>query len=483
MENIERYIETMPLSSFPLSLLKEVDLLSFSGPKIDNPVIRTKFPKSPLIEIFGSANYRLQKYGADVDLTQGFSSSGNFEEFLKLFEKKMIKIVKTIVKKKNHYVTEVKAGLDMRYSLDVGRCMNGNYKMNPDLFHIVDQMYKEGLFNDLEYTRIKIIYAKSLKQALNQDDYDIVYNTIRERLILRWSAEEIIKGRKIVAGGYNIPLIDALKFSTPTKIDMIALYDGKFIEITNFVVLAYKIGDVYYTLNKDFPNKESEIIKFQQKGLKKEIEKLLYSDYYYGPFKAVKRTFALARVLRDKNMLQKIIPIVSGDISLLYQIRSELEADLLVMEFADNPDIKIIDSHIDKSRIRIAKVLNIPKNILITINEMINKILETEVIEHKIELLDLLNKMLKEIINYNTIISFDNVGLNPMITTYLPTDLTYKRHIISPQYLAINPLKALDKIINIKPKKVGIRGRPKKFKLIPTDDEVLESISNRVDNY
>ena len=51
-------------------------------------------------------------------------------------------------------------------------------------------------------------------------------------------------------GGEYITLQTALKANTPTKIDMVAYYEGKFIEITNFVMLGLNIGGKYYPLNK-----------------------------------------------------------------------------------------------------------------------------------------------------------------------------------------------------------------------------------------
>jgi len=54
------YIETMPLSSFPVSLLKELKLLSFSGKKTDKPLSRKDIPRSNLIETIYQVQFNNQ---------------------------------------------------------------------------------------------------------------------------------------------------------------------------------------------------------------------------------------------------------------------------------------------------------------------------------------------------------------------------------------------------------------------------------------
>jgi hypothetical protein len=84
LENIDPFIDAMPLSSFPNSLLREVDLLNFSCEKCDD------HESTPII--FGSSNYRVQKYFADIDLRQLFTRTESLDELVNEFEIKLKQI-------------------------------------------------------------------------------------------------------------------------------------------------------------------------------------------------------------------------------------------------------------------------------------------------------------------------------------------------------------------------------------------------------
>jgi hypothetical protein len=482
--NIHKFIETMPMESFPISLLKEIKILSFAGPKSNKPLSRKILPRDDLVEIFGSANYRMQKYGADVDGIQGIYGTTSLEDFLEKLEKKMKSIVRSINKAKTHYMTEIKAGIDVRYKIDIGKCINGIYTLPSNFPITINKMYEAGLFNKLEYTRFVLIVKKSSECGLNGDDYDVVYNTVRERLILRWTSKEILQGYKQLEGNYYITLIDALKLSTPTKIDMIVLYDGKFIEITNFLVLALEVKGKYYALYKDFPLTEREKDLFIDDGLKSEIEKLLYSNYHYSPFKAVKRTFALARARHDANMLTNIIPIVSQDLSLLYQIKSEIDADIIVLTYAKSPPVVSVNKHLDNIKLRIAKVLLLDTKILKDTNNTLNQAMFIRNPIKKAQLLTELSGGFKKLINYHSIEYFTKINNNPMQMAYLPSTHKYRRRQIDPSYQTVNPIVAIDKyigenmVINIPKSKILSKNQLKRIP-IASNDEILKNISDR----
>ena len=262
-QNIDPYVDSMPLSSFPRSLLEETEILHFECPKCDDN------ESAPII--FGSSNYRIQKYFADIDLRQPFKGVNSIEELVKLFEIQLKKIVDKINKLKTHYVTEIKAGLDMRYLINVGKLINGRYTPDNNLLYNVRNLYNNKLLSNLEYFRITYILDKGI---FNSDAYDVIHYTLRNKYIIRWSADEILDGKKILPGNSFIYLKDALKMNTPTKIDMIAYYDGKFIEITNFIILSILHDGIFYPLNKNMPINETGLVEFLNDGLTNEIEKL-----------------------------------------------------------------------------------------------------------------------------------------------------------------------------------------------------------------
>ena len=473
-QNIDPYVDSMPLSSFPRSLLEETEILHFECPKCDDN------ESAPII--FGSSNYRIQKYFADIDLRQPFKGVNSIEELVKLFEIQLKKIVDKINKLKTHYVTEIKAGLDMRYLINVGKLINGRYTPDNNLLYNVRNLYNNKLLSNLEYFRITYILDKGI---FNSDAYDVIHYTLRNKYIIRWSADEILDGKKILPGNSFIYLKDALKMNTPTKIDMIAYYDGKFIEITNFIILSILHDGIFYPLNKNMPINETELVEFLNDGLTNEIEKLYYSNLYYSPFKGIKRMYALARFRRDENMLLKMIPFVSGDISLLYQLKSELEADEIVLRISRVPPNKSISGHLDKLKIRLAKVKGIPKNELIEFNEYLDDIAfnqNNRII--KADMINILIKKFKRIINYYTIEYLSSVNLNPIDKSYLSSVRKYKENVINPNFSPENPIKIVDSkimnhakdIIDIDISNVG-----DKFKKIKIGSEldILNNVINR----
>lgn len=471
--NTDKYTQLLPLSSYPLSLLKELNILSFADKKDNMP--------DDGINIVGSAGYRLQKFNADVDGMQYFKGITSLHDFVKLFERKLKKIVNEILEKKTHYMTDMKTGLDTRYNLDIGQISNGIYKINPMLIQQIFAMYNNGLFTLQEYLRITIVYQSSKTRQLEGKDYDIVYNTIRNRMILRWSSNEILQGYKQLPGQEYIKLSDALKMNTLTKIDMVVYYEGRFIEMTNIVLLMINVNGTFYPLDKSVPLTPQGLRESFDKNIRKDIEKLLYSSYHYSPFKCVKRLYSLARIRNDKQMLDKVIPFVSGNYSLIYQLKSEIDTDIVVLAYAKSVPIVSIDKHLDNVKFRLSKAVEINRNMLIMFNEYLDKALLSEDIDEKIEILESLNKEFKKIIFVASINFFNSNGLNPMITSYLPDKLTYNRRVLQPNYMPMNPIKAIDMYIGKLPEQEihHLSKRQLKKVIIPTDDEILANIMNR----
>src|SRR5579872_5351282 len=112
-DNIRRFIQSKPSSSYPKKILDEIKLLSFSRDKTATP--------------FGSFIYRIQKYPGDLDLVQEFTDCCNVDDVVTKFSKELQNIVKKINKKRLHYFSEVKAGIDERYDIDIGKMIDGNY--------------------------------------------------------------------------------------------------------------------------------------------------------------------------------------------------------------------------------------------------------------------------------------------------------------------------------------------------------------------
>jgi hypothetical protein len=402
---MKSYLSTKPIDSYPKTLIKDMYMISFFPDEMATP--------------FGSYIYKMQKYPGDVDLLQEFKECCTVDQVINKFIKELHRVVKDILSSKMHYFSEFKAGLDHNYDIDIGFLKNGIYHYGDNLKDKSLILFQKKLFNQEEISKIIYIIDNNIT---NGDAYDIIYNIYRERRILRWTAKEILQSFKIVNGKPKT-LYESLFDETHVKIDMIALNNGRFIEITNFVGLTLDdgSGNLEY-INIDL--KENHDIKIQ---LPVEIEKLYFSNYYYSPFKMLKRVFSLSRNKRDNAILEKVIPIVSGDISLLYQIKSEIEVILRIFEITNNPPLKTIITELDNMKNRISTVLLIDDAKQEKIYEVLDKIIY-EVLDKKniVTLLELLNKLyFKPLINFNTIIELEKVKLNPPTANLLPPIISY----------------------------------------------------------
>lgn len=428
--NIYPFIEKKPDSSYSNIVKNEIHLISFS--------------KNGFAKPFGSYTYRIQKYPGDIDLLETYSDCCDVNTVIKKFEKSLKKVVKQIIEAKNHYFSEFKAGIDKKFDVNIGEIRNGNYYINPELNKITNKLLKDKLLKKDEANILFNIINKSNTKILNGDDYDVVNYIFREHRILRWTAKEILEGVKKLPGKRKIKLNTALSMMSPVKIDVISLIQGKYIEITNFVMLAIKEDEHYIPINLDFNIEDKQQLNnVAKKQLPEEIEKLYYSNMYYGPFKMIKRMYALARQIRDNNMLEKIIPFISSNTSLLYQLKSEIDTILLIFDRVKKPPLKTISKQLDEMKNKITTVieLDIEENELI--NEYIDMINRAKLINKKAELLKELKYILVEVINFETITYLNNVGLNPPPYTYLPHKLKYANIIRQPEDNPLNPIKVV----------------------------------------
>lgn len=411
--SINELTAVKPLDSYTQDQLNNIKILSLRKHKLADP--------------FGSAVYRIQKYPADLDLHEVFAECCSIDEVVSVFERKIKKIAKDIKKTKLHYFSEFKAGLDIRYDVDVGPISNGIYKPNKDLLN-----FPANLLNKKERDVIfKILEIPNP----GGDEYDILFNLFRERRILRWKEDEIIKGEKILPDNKKMRLHNALKMKSHVKIDMISLVNNQFIEVTDFYILVASHEE--FTDDREFS--ESELQNYsminldydyldpitarnvQDIQLKQEIEKLYYSNMFYSPFKMSKRMWAYSRSFHLDNSVKTLLPLVSGDISNLYQLVSELDSILRISELKKKPPIKNIDKAIDLIKYKMANILILADDDLMIANYMIKVFLK----KHNFDILDKLKKYLKSIVNVCTIMELEKINYNPPPLQFLPNKLKY----------------------------------------------------------
>lgn len=387
---------------------------------------------------FGSYNLRIQKYPADIDTSEIFKSTGNEEEIYSKLALNIKKKVKKFMSLRSYYISEAKIGELYYYPIDklfLGYLQDGNYIIadyqKQQILDYTTEFFKNNLFQEDDLNKVVEIMNK---QNLDAYDYDVIFNIYRKYRVLRWSDKEIVQGYKKMMNGDKITLKDAIATGGHIKIDVIAKINNKFTELTNFlfVIMEKKDGEnVLLNLTRPFKGKEiigdlnTFILKRALIEIPKEIEKLFYSYYYYSPFKGIKRIWALARIIKDIKMLNMLRNIISGNISLLYQLKSELTNILIIFELIKSIPQAGINDQLGNIKERLWLVTELETSLVSTISEEFDLAIDEKLKYEKFNLIKGIKDTLVVIVNEYAIKLLKRVGLNTLHEPYLPKDISY----------------------------------------------------------
>lgn len=431
--SIERKESIIGIRPYPQAytreVLKNIKLVNFSDDDKAKP--------------FGSYIYRVQQYPGDIDLIEEYRNTGTVDEVITKFKNKLVSIVKNIRDLKLHYMMEFKMGLDKFYDIDIGTLDRGIYTPNleskivdgkriPSIVEGLERLKRKQLISTEEVNEIlSILYSG---QILDGDDYDVIYDILREKRVLRWSDDDILAGKKKETDGSYITIEEALKYNTHVKIDMITKIEDKFVEITNFLFLITKVKidngeEREYIINFGRRYDKSFLKKRTEKDLPAEIEKLFFSYMNYNPFKGAKRMWALARHYKDYELLGRLKDLISGNISLLYMLKSEIGTMLRLLGRLIKNKRSIpresINKNIELIKERVGYVLNISTDRYHNFVNKLNQALLTKNMKEKYDILDSVEYLFKNIIDVNTISYLKTHGLSMIPRVYMPEDTKY----------------------------------------------------------
>lgn len=274
----DQYVQVKTLDNLPKEVIEKIQLVSLPSSTEDTD-------SHP----FGSYMNRVADYFGDIDVIQLYSGCCSIEEVGIKAAKAIQEMIFQIGKKKDHYFSEFKAGIDLPYYFDIGTLVEGRYRISDKLKYVPDILFKSKLLDSKEMEIISAIVNKPLSER-DGNDYDVIFSLFREHYVLRWTEKEILQGWKTTSIGKYM-LSKAVLDRTAVKIDMIMLeQSGKFIEVTNFFALGLEQKGEFIPINVD-PDDLTPL------ALPIEIEKLYYSNEHYKPFKIVKRAFAFLKFL------------------------------------------------------------------------------------------------------------------------------------------------------------------------------------------
>lgn len=207
-----------------------------------------------------------------------------------------------------------------------------------------------------------------------------------------WSIEQIMKEK------YDqLSLYDACFIKDVIKLDIIAPYDGRYVEMSTFFVL--KSINTYI-------NVESDYFDTFKQSLLTDIAK--YQDA--KPFKAVKRVWSLARITNGDKIMESLKNLIKSNVSLLSQINADVETLILLLEHKSDYKTNFVLAELDGFKEKLSTVLDIQIdnekiNLMIDNIKLLYKFSEDKNVDESHVLIDNLTRLhnhLLKIINRET---------------------------------------------------------------------------------
>lgn len=364
--------------SYPKILNDEIKLLSFDT---NNSVL------------IGSASYKIQKYPADIDLYEQVIRCCTKEDAIEYFMLGIKNVVNNIRMKDNHWVIEVKCGVDDRYGI-----INLGYDLTTN--QLLQFLHKNIQILKMEdYDKLNEL-AMYMENNNSNDIIDEIYKILREYYILRWSANDILLG-SLVKYGKKFYLEDCIDTHSPINIEVIAVVNNKFTDLSNFYVVMFhdKLTDQDYMIN--FPQEYLIDGKnFVINGLKGGINKVLFSNTYLDVFKGIKRMYSLARLTNDFALYNKIAPIISSDLSALSQIKSEIGTIIEIMDFTSTLPWGVLYSQLESIKWRIGGNTYISDDLIDVVISNIDIILANKYeVDNTKKILSQIKEILVDVVN------------------------------------------------------------------------------------
>jgi len=158
---------------------------------------------------------------------------------------------------------------------------------------------------------------------------------------LRWTVAEVAAGKKA-----GMSLEDAIQSRGRFKLDVIGLVGNN--RYTDFSII--------YELHH-----KGEIITEETKDVGTSLKEAIAEEKADGNyFKVLKRKFSLAKFKNQTSVLKKLTPILNSDLGRLYQVSSDINTLLELLEEHKDAPLTKIHFEIDQFKARLANIYQTP---------------------------------------------------------------------------------------------------------------------------
>lgn len=186
-------------------------------------------------------------------------------------------------------------------------------------------------------------FQKMISRLLQMKDVfigDIKAGEIDDEPV-RWTPKQCLKG-SVLVNGRRMTLEEAFQSPTMTKVDVVGYTDQqKFQDFS--CIYTFKQGSrILNPIDLD-PNK----------GLREDIQEYEREGNY---FKVLKRMYAFARLKKQKKVLEKMNPILNGDLGRIYSLLSDISTILYLLENEEVVPFEKIQHEINGFRSRLGNI-------------------------------------------------------------------------------------------------------------------------------
>jgi hypothetical protein len=275
--------------------------------------------------IVGSSSVRSMMYAADYDGYEVVTISGKSREAaLREFAGRFQSSVRELKRMDDVWIGDIKIGV-----IDAWRVIpvSGDWDVTAAR-EKVKQLRSAGIITADESREALGLLAKATTKAAKI--------SAREGIkfhVLRWTPREVLDGQKRMRDGRYIQLAEAMGTPGLIKMDVIAWLGAE--GYTDFSVI-YELRSGRRVLNPV----DIDVVRSLH-------ESLLFYIYDRNYFKALKRLYSIARHEKDVPRVAKLGAVLNSDLGRLYQVVSDIETLLTLLEEHGGADARDVAEELD----------------------------------------------------------------------------------------------------------------------------------------
>lgn len=251
------------------------------------------------VVVVGSMSLRSQVYAGDYDANEMVIVGGTKEHALKELARKYKNIIRRIQKRPLTYIGDIKCG-----SVEEWKIMTTPYNPTRSLDKL-EELYKIKIISKSEYLDGK----KRFKPHPSYLELLLLEQDFRPNII-RWTANEILKGYKILQDGRKFTIEQAIDSPAIAKLDVISWVQNNRFTDFSMIHTFKNNGKVLNPSLRDF-----------EESIKDNIYVLHHEKKFY---KMSKRIFSLAKFKDNQEILEMLSPLFNGDLGRLYIVYGDI---------------------------------------------------------------------------------------------------------------------------------------------------------------